>query len=83
MINFMLGQVEHEIGRVCLRAWVLYAAVSWKASSVLLLVYALIGGYVENQENYFQLRSPIWGPVRSDSKKLSPLFSIYEGSLYF
>ena len=35
-------------------------------------------GLVENQENYFQLRSPIWGPVRSDSKKLSLLFSIFK-----
>ena len=45
MINFMLGQVEHEIGRFCLKSRVLYI-VLWEASSVLLLVYALFGLYI-------------------------------------
>ena len=41
----MFGQVEHEIGCFCLKAWVVYA-VLLEASFVLLLIYALSGLYI-------------------------------------
>ena len=53
MINIMLSQVEHEIGLFFLRVWVLYAAVSWEASSVLLLVYVLIRVWLKTKKIIF------------------------------
>ena len=53
MINIMLSQVEHEIGIFFLRVLVLYAAVSWEASSVLLLVYVLIRVWLKTKKIIF------------------------------